>query len=133
MPFSNRMLKREALPHKVNVLSLPICCFTWTWKVGRVSDIELTFTKKLRSAYKGPVCQCTSAGQKLGQGWLLLEREALIGWEKPSLFNCFSGSGWGCFLPRESLAGWTHALCLVQVIRIWVSVVSSFTRDKEGC
>lgn len=52
---------------------------------------------------------------------------------KPIPFNCFSGTGWQGFLPRECLAGWTPAHCSVQVMRIWVSVVNSFMRDKQGC
>lgn len=63
----------------------------------------------------------------------MLGREA-VGWlGKPIPFNCFSGSGWEGFLPQECLAGWTHVLCLVQVIRIWVSVINSFVKDKQGC
>lgn len=60
-------------------------------------------------------------------------RKWLVGWKDPPLFNCFSGSGWECFLLREGLTGWTQALCLVQVIRIWLLVISAFTRDEQGC
>lgn len=51
-------------------------------------------------------------------------------WENPSP-ACFLGLLRECF--SRNLAVWIPALCLVQEIKIWLSLVSSFYGDKQGC
>lgn len=62
-----------------------------------------------------------------GSGWK-------AGKTQPCLCNCFSGSPWECFSPRESQAAWTSACCLLQVVGIWLLVLSSLfiRRDQQG-